>query len=67
MEPTMKATGSKRLKVKYDQLLSNVAFNFNLRRYSVAGIIAKTCVAPLDRARTMIQVGRCRLTLSNPR
>ena len=30
---TLKAPGTKRLKLKYDKLLSNFAFNFNLRRY----------------------------------
>jgi hypothetical protein len=34
MKPMSKAPGSKLLKLKYDKLLSNVAFNFNLRRYS---------------------------------
>jgi len=33
MKPTLIAPGSKRLKLKYDKLLSNLAFNFNLRRY----------------------------------
>ena len=36
MKPTLKAPGSKRSKVKYDKLLSILAFNFNLRRYIVA-------------------------------
>jgi len=34
MELTLKAPGSKRLKVIYGTLLSTSAFNFNLRRYS---------------------------------
>jgi len=34
MNPTLKAPGSERLKLKCDDLLSNFAFNFNLRRYS---------------------------------
>ena len=33
IKPTLKPPGSKRLKVEHE-LLSNVAFNFNLRRYS---------------------------------
>ena len=33
---TLKAPGSKRLKLKYDLLLSSVAFNFNLHRYTLA-------------------------------
>jgi len=33
IKPTLKAPGSKRLILKYDQLVSNVGFNFNLRRF----------------------------------
>jgi hypothetical protein len=33
MNPTLKAPGCKRLKLKCDELLSNFAFKFNLRRY----------------------------------
>jgi hypothetical protein len=33
MKPKSKPPGTKRLKLKYDEVLSNVAFNFNLRRY----------------------------------
>jgi len=36
LKPTLKAHGAKRLKLKCDILLSNIAFNFNLRRYSAA-------------------------------
>jgi hypothetical protein len=34
MKPTLKAPGSKRLKLKYDKMLSSFAFKFNLRRYT---------------------------------
>ena len=34
MKPASKATGTKGLKPRYDVLLLNVAFNFNLRRYT---------------------------------
>ena len=34
IKPTLKPPGTKRLKLKYDELLSNFAFNFNLRRYT---------------------------------
>ena len=34
MKSILKAPGTKRLKLTYDNLLSNVAFNFNLRRYT---------------------------------
>jgi len=30
----LKAPGTKRLKLKYDELLSSFAFNFNSRRYN---------------------------------
>ena len=35
-KPTLKAPEPKRLKLRYDTLLSNFAFNFNLRRYTEA-------------------------------
>jgi hypothetical protein len=34
IKPTLKATGTERLKLKYEELLSNVGFKFNLRRYN---------------------------------
>jgi hypothetical protein len=34
IKPTLKAPGTKRLKLKCDEPLSNFVFNFNLRRYS---------------------------------
>jgi hypothetical protein len=34
-KPTLKASGCERLKLKCDELLSNFAFKFNLRRYSL--------------------------------
>jgi len=33
IEPTLKTPGTERLKLENEQLLSNFAFNFNLRRY----------------------------------
>ena len=33
-KPTLKAPGSKHLKVEHENLLSSFAFKFNLRRYS---------------------------------
>ena len=36
IKPTLKAPGTKRLKLNFDEPLSNVAFNFNLRRYIMA-------------------------------
>jgi len=34
IKPTLKAPGTKRLKLKHDEPLSNFAFKFNLRRYT---------------------------------
>jgi len=36
IKPTLKAPRTKRLKRKYDELVSNVSFKFNLRRYTPA-------------------------------
>ena len=36
IKPTLKAPGSQRLILKRDQLVSNIAFNFNLRRFMEA-------------------------------
>ena len=35
IKPTLKAPGSERLKLYCDELPSNLAFKFNLRRYTV--------------------------------
>jgi hypothetical protein len=40
MKPRLKAPGTKCWKVKYDNLLSNFAFTFNLRRYVMAALSA---------------------------
>ena len=34
IEPTVRALGTNRLKLKCDKLLSSCAFKFNLRRYT---------------------------------
>jgi hypothetical protein len=57
MKPTLKAPGTKRLKLDYDEPLSNHAFKFNLRRY-IPEPVMSLAVAP--------KVRRYRLTLSNP-
>ena len=73
IKPTWKPTGTKRLKLQYDELLSNFAFKFNLRRYTAAAaadmtaaVAAKHALNVRDIARALAVVGRCRLTLSNP-
>ena len=61
IKPTLKAPGTKCLKLKYDKLLSNFAFKFKLRRYTmVYDYTLKVKYAALTK------VGQCRLTLSNP-
>ena len=37
IKPTWRLPGTKRFKLKYDEVLQNFAFNFNLRRYSWGG------------------------------
>ena len=37
IKPTWKAPGTERLKLNYDQLVSNFAFKFNVRRYNLGG------------------------------
>jgi len=38
IKPTLKPPGTKRLKLKYDELLSSFAFNFNLRRCTMGSL-----------------------------
>jgi len=66
MKSKLKAPGTKRLKLRYDHLLSIIGFNSNLRRYSVVlrgsnmrGVIAAG-------ANFIRSVGRCRLNQRNP-
>jgi hypothetical protein len=51
-----------RLKLRYDELVSNFAFNFNLRRYSMIGRPS------LENAEVhaVIEVERCRVAVSKP-
>ena len=60
---TLKAPGTKRLKLKYDKLLSTSAFNFILRRYSEEMERFNKLTGVLSFS---LKVRRCRLTLSNP-
>jgi hypothetical protein len=41
IKPTLKAPGSKRLKLKLEELLSNFAFKFDLRRYIMTRVAAR--------------------------
>jgi hypothetical protein len=53
---------NQRLKLKCDEPLSNVAFNFNVRRYNVDDQGVETTSEPI----TAHKVGRCRLIVSKP-
>jgi len=59
MKPTLKAPATKRLKLQYDVPPSNFGFKFKWCRYTTLEN------PPAVLLRTL--VGRCRLTLSNPR
>ena len=52
IKPTLKAPGGQRLKLKYEEPITNLAFKFNLRRSDVAHLKG-----------TVMSVGRCRLNL----
>jgi len=68
MKPMLKAPMTKYLKLEYDGLVSSFAFKFNLRRYNMA--VARATLGAhgrIQRAHIRYLVGRCRLTLSNPR
>jgi len=73
MKPTLKAPGTKRLKLRHDELLTKIGFNFNLRRYTtemilssaICGVIYALCAGqPLCILGATAR--RCRLTLSKP-
>jgi len=40
IKPTLNAPGTRRLKLKYDQVVSNFAFKFNLRPYTMGAAVA---------------------------
>jgi len=54
MKSNLTAPRTKRLKLKYDVLLSNFAFNFNSRRYT---LVNRICEA--------IAMGQCRVMVAN--
>ena len=75
IKPKLKAPGTKRLKLKCDEQLSNVAFNFNVRRYNKVEarrtqVVIKQVSNKWRLALKRLQhnvVGRCRLkTMSKP-
>ena len=58
MKPKLKPPGTKRLKLEYDGLLSNFAFKFNLRRYTMAELRGRMEAAERDAADSGAQVMR---------
>jgi hypothetical protein len=48
MKPMLKAPGTKRLKLNYDELLTNVAFNIRLRRYTRGGDLSDRAFVRAD-------------------
>ncbi len=59
IKPTLKAPGTKRLKLKYDKLLSSFAFDFNLRRYNVTfDFSVKTHWQPIESQRLQLWASR---------
>jgi len=67
MKPMLKPPRPTLLKLRYDGPLSDFAFSFNLRRFTlgeyVKGFPRLERLHPFERA---LLVRRCRLTLSNP-
>jgi len=61
IKPTLEPTGTKRLKLKCDVLLSTSAFKFNMRRYMKWD--PRDYLSLLHR---FTWVGRCRLTVHKP-
>jgi len=57
VQPTLKAPGTKRLKLKYDDLVSNFTFKFNLRRYNKGMNVNPLNEAVLSSAESILRSG----------
>ena len=55
IKPTLKPSGAKRLKLKYDEALSNVAFDFNLRLH--IKLAAKAAADPTNTVLLLVAHG----------
>ena len=55
--PKLKLPGTKRLKLNWDEPLSNFAFKFNLRRHTTAALVRLRLGVTADRLRA-VPVGR---------
>ena len=60
IKPVLKPPGTQHLRLNYDGLLPSFAFKLNLRRYNQVKIRQWNIQG-------LPKVGRCRLTLSDPR
>jgi hypothetical protein len=77
LKPELTSPRTERLKLKCDALLTTFAFEFNLRRYIMTDTYKNTNILEacsvekrletLTELSESLEVGRCRLTLSNPR
>jgi hypothetical protein len=59
MKPTLKASGTKRSKPKYDEALSKFAFKFNLHHYTVvehAAALGAHAADAVERRGGMVQL-----------
>jgi len=65
IKPMLKAPGTKRLKRKCGAPLSNFAFKFDLRRYTMVAAALLTGADKTELA-AAIKAGRFSLTLSHP-
>jgi len=61
MKPTMRAPGTKLVKLEYDKLISNFAFKFNLRRYTTAVIRLRARLGPDVSLMCSHKAGCCQL------
>jgi hypothetical protein len=69
IKPTLKAPETKRLKLRYDGPLSNLAFKLNLCHHTTVTALATVATMEAAAATTtaaVTAVRRCRLTPSNP-
>ena len=57
VKPTLKAPGPERLRLDFDRLLSNFAFGFNLRRYTVAQLQSADWKQRLEGITAVAEVG----------
>jgi hypothetical protein len=58
IKPALKAPGTKRLTLNYDEVLSSSAFNFNLRRCNKDGSSTGVAAGPGNRSLFQLNLGR---------